>query len=117
MVNRKDWQKQMTLCAYENVYTDMGGITWLFNDEYYPYPSAIDAVKEAAGLVGMDKILWGADYPRTIANITYRQSYDWILKSTELTDTEKRMIPGNNARKLYGFDKIPTLPYVPSMSE
>ncbi len=117
MVNRKDWQKQMALCSHKNVFTDMGGITWLFNDEYYPYPSAISAVKEAADLVGMDKILWGSDYPRTISNITYRQSYDWILKSTELTDTEKRMILGENARKVYGFDNLPVLPYVPSMSE
>lgn len=24
------------------------GITWLFNSEFYPYPSAVRAIKEAA---------------------------------------------------------------------
>lgn len=117
MVNRPDWQKQMMLCRHKNVYTDMGGITWLYNNEYYPYPSAIKAIRESIDLVGAEKLLWGSDYPRTISNITYRQSYDWILKTTELTETEKRLILGENAQKLYGFNNLPTRPYIKSMSE
>lgn len=117
MANRPEWMAQILLAHHKNVYIDMGGVTWLFNDEYYPYPSAIDAIREAADAVGMDKILWGSDYPRTISNITYRQSYDWILKSTRLTDDEKRMLLGENAIRVYGFRRLPTLPYVPSMSE
>jgi predicted TIM-barrel fold metal-dependent hydrolase len=108
---------QVRLARHKNVYIDMGGITWLFNDEYYPYPSAVKAIREAADEVGMDRLLWGSDYPRTITAITYRQSYDWILKTTELTDTEKRMILGLNAQKVYGFDHLPVLKYVPNMSE
>lgn len=117
MVNREGWQKQMALCRHENVYTDMGGITWLFNDEYYPYPSAVRAIRESADMVGMDKLLWGSDYPRTITAITYRQSYDWLLKTTELTDADKRLLLGENAQRVYGFDRLPKLPYVPNMSE
>ena len=117
MVTRPDWMAQVRLARHKNVYIDMGGITWLFNDEYYPYPSAVKAIREAADEVGMDRLLWGSDYPRTITAITYRQSYDWILKTTELTDTEKRMILGLNAQKVYGFDQLPVLKYVPNMSE
>lgn len=117
MVNRPDWQQQMLLCRHENVYADMGGITWLFNDEYYPYHGAIAAIRESISMVGAEKLLWGSDYPRTISNITYRQSYDWILKTAELTETEKRLILGENAVRLYGFHNLPSLPYVPSMSE
>lgn len=117
MVNRPQWMSQIRLARHKNVYVDMGGITWLFNDEYYPYPSAINAIREAADAVGYDKLLWGSDYPRTITAITYRQSYDWILKSTELSDAEKRMLLGTNAQSVYGFDAIPQLHYVPNMSE
>ncbi len=117
MVTRPDWMEQVRLARHDNVYIDMGGITWLFNDEYYPYPSAVKAIREAADVVGMDRLLWGSDYPRTITAITYRQSYDWILKTTELTDHEKRQLLGLNAQKVYGFTSLPVLPYIPNMSE
>lgn len=117
MVTRPKWMEQIRLALHDNVFIDMGGITWLFNDEYYPYPSAVKAVREAADAVGMDRILWGSDYPRTITAITYRQSYDWLLKTTELSDTEKSMVLGLNAQKVYGLNDVPTLPYVKNMSE
>ena len=61
--------------------------------------------------------MWGSDYPRTITAITYRMSYDFILKSAELTDDEKRLFLGENARRLYGFGALPELPYIKNMSE
>ena len=96
---------------------ECGGITWLYNTEFYPYPSAVRAIREAADIAGWEKLMWGSDYPRTITAITYRMSYDFILKSDELTADEKRLFLGENARQLYGFDKLPTLPYIKNMSE
>ena len=43
MVTRPDWMSQIRLARHENVYVESGGITWLFNDEFYPFPSAIRA--------------------------------------------------------------------------
>ena len=63
-------------------------ITWLFNDEFYPFHGAVKAIREAADLAGMDKLMWGSDYPRTITAITYKMSYDFILKTDELTERE-----------------------------
>lgn len=117
MVTRPGWMSQIRLARHPNVYIDMGGITWLFNDEYYPYPSAVDAVREAADAVGHAKLLWGSDYPRTITAITYRQSYDWLLKTTALTDAEKRLLLAENAQKVYGFGSLPKMTYIPNMSE
>ena len=96
---------------------ETGGITWLYNSEFYPFPSAVRAIREAAGLVGMEKLMWGSDYPRTITAITYRMSYDFIIKSDELTDEEKRLLLGDNARRFYGIQHIIDLPYIKNMSE
>lgn len=111
------WQEQVKLARYENVMIESGGITWLYNSEFYPYPSAIRAIREAASLVGMDKLMWGSDYPRTITAITYRMSYDFVVKSTELSDDEKHLFLGENARRFYGFENLPDLPYIKNMSE
>ena len=101
----------------QNVMVESGGITWLYNSEFYPFPTAIRRIREAADLVGMDRLMWGSDYPRTITAITYRMSYDFVEKSSELTDSERAMFLGGNAKQFYGFENLPELPYIKNMSE
>lgn len=117
MVTRPGWLAQIRLARHPNVRIESGGITWLFNDEFYPFAGAVRAIRQAADEVGMDKLMWGSDYPRTITAITYRMSYDFVLKATELSDEEKRMFLGENARSFYGFGTLPELPYIKNMSE
>lgn len=117
MPTRERWQEQIKLARYANVYVESGGITWLYNSEFYPYPGAIRAIREAADLVGINKLMWGSDYPRTITAITYRMSYDFVVKSPELSDDDKALFLGENARRFYGFDHLVELPYVKNMSE
>jgi predicted TIM-barrel fold metal-dependent hydrolase len=117
MVTRPNWMSQIRLARHENVYIESGGITWLFNDEFYPYPSAIKAIKKAADEVGWHKLMWGSDYPRTITAITYKMSYDFVTKSKELTDDEKQMFLCDNAKQFFGFGELIELPYIKNMSE
>ena len=117
MVTRQGWEEQIKLARYKNVFIESGGITWLFNDEFYPFRGAIEAIRQAAALVGMEKLMWGSDYPRTITAITYRMSYDFVLRSNELTPEEKAMFLGKNAEQFYGFNDLVELPYIKNMSE
>jgi len=111
------WHEQIKLARHDNVRIESGGITWLFNSEYYPFAGAIRAMREAADIAGWEKLMWGSDYPRTITAITYKMSYDFVLKSTELSDREKALFLGENARLFYGFEQLIDLPYVKNMSE
>lgn len=113
----ESWRRQIQLAQHDKVYVEAGGITWLYNSEFYPFPSAIRTIREAAELVGMEKLMWGSDYPRTITAITYRMSYDFITKSRELTWHEKGLFLGENARRFYGLKDLPELPYIKNMSE
>lgn len=117
MVTKPDWQKQILLARHKNVMIESGGITWLFNDEFYPFKGAIKAIREAADLVGYEKLMWGSDYPRTITAITYKMSYDFITKSEEILESDKRLFLGLNAQAFYGFKNLPDLPYIKNMSE
>ena len=117
LARSEHWLEQVRLARAENVRIEAGGITWLYNDEFYPFPSAVRAIRRAADEVGMDKLMWGSDYPRTITAITYRMSYDFILKSSELTEDEKAAFLGGNAQAFYGFRDLPELPYIKNMSE
>ena len=117
MVTREGWEEQIKLARHPNVRIESGGITWLFNDEFYPFHGAIRAIRRAADLVGMDKLMWGSDYPRTITAITYRMSYDFVIKSKELSDADKALFLGKNAEQFYGFKDLIELPYIKNMSE
>ena len=117
MATYPTFMDQVRLARYEHVMIESGGITWLYNSEFYPFHGAIRAIRQAADEVGMEKLMWGSDYPRTITAITYRMSYDFVSKSTELTEEEKAMFLGGNAARFYGLTDLVELPYIKNMSE
>ena len=117
MVTVPGWKEQIMLARHPQVMIESGGITWLFNSEFYPFDGAVKAIREAIDMVGAEKLMWGSDYPRTITAITYRMSYDFVGKSTLLDEEEKRLFLGENAKAFYGFGQLPQLPYIKNMSE
>ena len=48
MVTGKCFEQQVKLAEAPNVYVEAGGITWLYNSEFYPYPSAVLSIRQAA---------------------------------------------------------------------
>lgn len=115
MVTHAGWHEQIKLARHRNIYIESGGITWLFNEEFYPYPSAVRAVCEAAEICGMEKLMWGSDYPRTMVEITYKMSYDFILKSDALSEAAKARFLYQNAQAFYGFEALVPCPNIPNM--
>lgn len=117
MVTTPNWKNQIMLARHPNVMIESGGITWLYNSEFYPYPSAVRSILKASDMVGMEKLMWGSDYPRTITAITYKMSYDFICKSDAMNDEQKNLFLGRNAERFYGLRDLVSLPYIKNMSE
>lgn len=115
MVTTPGWQKQIELAKNPNVYIESGGLTWLFHKEFYPYPSAIDAILEARDICGIEKLMWGSDYPRTMTDITYNMAVRFIEETPKLTVAEKRAFLGENAVRFYGFDQAKPMPIIGNM--
>lgn len=115
MVTTKGWQRQIALAKHPNVRIESGGLTWLFHKEFYPYPSAIDAICEARDICGMDKLMWGSDYPRTMTDITYTMALRFIMETNKLTEAEKRAFLGENAAEFYGLQGMLPIRETPNM--
>ena len=117
MVTREGWKEQIKLARNKNVYIESGGITWLFNYEFYPYKEAVDAILEARDICGIEKLMWGSDYPRTMTAITYQMSLDFVEKTNKLTKLEKELFLGQNAKDFYGFKELKITEKIKNMVE
>ncbi len=106
MPNRKGWPGQLRLCRHENVYIETGGIVWLYRAEGYPFRGAIKVIRQAIKEVGIEKLMWGSDWPRTMVDFTYRQSIQFIRDEKSLSDAEKRALLGENAARLYRLKEL-----------
>lgn len=115
MVTVPGWQKQIALAKNPNVYIESGGLTWLFHKEFYPYPSAVEAILEAKEICGMEKLMWGSDYPRTMTDITYTMAVRFLIETPRLSEEDKRAFLGENAMKFYGFENLSPLPEIGNM--
>ena len=49
--------------------------------------------------------MWGSDYPRTITAITYKMSYDFVIKSKELEERSKKTFLGRERESLLRFQE------------
>lgn len=117
MVTKNGWKAQIKLAQNKNVFIESGGITWLFNSEFYPYPSAIKAIREAADICGFEKLMWGSDYPRTMVEITYKMSFDFVLKSNAISDFDEEKFLYQNAKDFYGFADFEEIKPIQNMLE
>ena len=70
---------------------------------------------EARDICGMEKLMWGSDYPRTMTDITYIMAVRFIAETDKLTEAEKRAFLGRNAVKFYGFGEMAPLEDTPNM--
>lgn len=104
MPNRRGWPSQLRLARFENVYLETGGIVWLYRHEGFPFPGALRAIRQAMEEVGVEKLMWGSDWPRTMIDFTYRQSLEFIRADGTLSDSDKQLILGGNAQRLYGLE-------------
>ena len=84
----------------DNVYFDLAALP---NNTKQPYPfiEALEYIRLAADIVGVDKILWGSDFPAAMNYCTYEQSYKYIEDSLLFTEEEKDMILYKNADRLF----------------
>jgi predicted TIM-barrel fold metal-dependent hydrolase len=98
------WQQRALLAQHPNIYADISAAHWFFQadqGETYPVPGGQRVLQWAVEHLGADKLLWGSDYPMSLALLTYLQMIDLVrVEATFLTDTQRAQILGGNARAL-----------------
>lgn len=86
-----------------NVYFDIASLP---NNTKQPYPfiEAQNYIRTAIDIVGINKIMWGSDFPMAMNYSTYEQSYKYIEDSDLFTQEEKQKIFYDNALEVFFND-------------
>ena len=78
---------------YRNVYADLAAVEWLLDRE--------NVVQEIRKTIGFDRILFGSNYPYSLAtDVSLAYIISGIKANTNLTPKEKRKVLGENAARL-----------------
>jgi predicted TIM-barrel fold metal-dependent hydrolase len=95
------WEEQVRLAKHPRIFVEMSALPGQFKSEGYPYPRAQDALACAVREVGVEKILWGSDFPGILPFCTYQQTLDLLRAHCPfLADRDRRAILGENAARL-----------------
>ena len=97
-------QRSLELAKYPNIWFDLTALEEFAEEEEYPYPRAQDIVKVTVDTIGVDRLVWGTDFPGILVMSTYKQCVNLIPNNCNfLTAEEKAKIMGENALRLYPF--------------
>jgi hypothetical protein len=94
------WQEQILLGRHENISFDTSSLPALGVDDY-PFPTALRYIRQAAELVGADKLMWGSDIPSMLCHATYQQLLNMLVLRSGLTEQQLEEILGETAQQVY----------------
>lgn len=94
-------KRSLDKLAAPNVWFDLAALCLNTKPESFPYPTARQYVRDAADIVGADRLLWGSDMPSAMTQDTYRHFIDFIALHPGLSGGEKEKILYSNADRLF----------------
>lgn len=84
----------------DNIWFDISSVPKIYAPDTYPYPDVNSLLRQAAGLVGAGKLLWGTDAPFAATQDNYGHLSDYLLTG-DWTQEELKAIYYDNADYVY----------------
>ena len=94
-------KRSLEKLALPNVWFDLAALCLNSKPETFPYPTARGYVRDAADIVGADRLLWGSDMPSAMTRDSYRHFIDFIAEHPALSGKDREKILLDNAEKLF----------------
>jgi len=86
-----------------NVYFDIAALAHNQKPESYPYPTAVEHLKNAKAIVGADRLMFGSDMPSTLSRDSYQNLVNYVIYGGVFIESELEDVLYNTANKIY-FD-------------
>jgi len=95
-----DLPQVLALAAHPNVAIKITGACTL-SHEAFPYRDIWDPLRRIFDAFGMDRCLWGTDWTRAVALLTYAQGVDAFRVSDRLSAGDRAALMGGTAARVY----------------
>jgi predicted TIM-barrel fold metal-dependent hydrolase len=97
-----DLPNVLKLAQQPNIMLKISGAGTL-SHEPYPYNDIWDPLARIFDTFGFNRCLWGTDWTRAVAFLTYRQGVDAFRLSERLSDSDKAALMGETLRRVYNW--------------
>jgi L-fuconolactonase len=97
-----DLPKLLALAAYDNIAVKISGACTL-SHEPFPYKDLWDPLGRIFDAFGFDRCMWGTDWTRAVALLTYQQGVDSFRVTKLLSDSDRAALMGGSLQRIYNW--------------
>jgi L-fuconolactonase len=97
-----DLPKVLTLAAHDNVRVKITGACTLSHVPF-PYNDLWDPLFRIFNAFGLDRCMWGTDWTRAVALLTYKQGVEAFRVTDRLSDTDRAALMGETLTRVYDW--------------
>jgi predicted TIM-barrel fold metal-dependent hydrolase len=94
--------KVVALAAYDNVAIKISGACTL-SQQPFPYNDLWDPLSRVFDAFGFDRCMWGTDWTRAVALLTYKQGVEAFRLADRLSDSERTALLGETLQRVYNW--------------
>lgn len=94
--------KVLGLALYDNLVIKITGACTLSHAPY-PYDDLWEPLGRMFDAFGIDRCLWGTDWTRAVALLSYEQGVEPFRLTDKLSEGDRAALMGGNAERVYGW--------------
>ncbi|MET0567673.1 MAG: amidohydrolase family protein [Hyphomicrobiaceae bacterium] len=97
-----DLPKLLKLAAHNNIVVKITGACTL-SHEPFPYKDIWDPLGRIFDAFGFDRCMWGTDWTRAVALLTYKEGVEAFRVTDRLSDSDRTKLMGGTLQGVYGW--------------
>jgi L-fuconolactonase len=99
-----DLAKLLALAAHDNIAVKISGACTL-SHEPFPYKDLWDPLFRIFDAFGFNRCLWGTDWTRAVALLTYKEGVEAFRVTDRLSDSDSAALMGETLTRVYGWSR------------
>src|SRR5262252_6124938 len=97
----------LDLATHDNIAVKITGACTL-SHESFPYSDLWDPLWRIFDDFGLDRCLWGTDWTRAVALLTYEQGVEAFRVTDRLSDSDRATLMGETLQRVYNWSPVQT---------
>jgi len=94
--------KLLALAAHDNIKVKISGACTL-SHQPFPYKDIWDPLGRIFDAFSLDRCMWGTDWTRAVALLTYKEGVEAFRVTDRLSDSDRAALMGGTLQRVYGW--------------